>query len=56
MKIEPIYGKENFRVEPLFQKKKRRGKPFQEHLEENLNSKKEKVHKQIKNSILDILA
>ena len=56
MKIDPIYGKGNFRVESLIQKKKRPGKSFQEQLEENLNSKKEKVQKQIKNNILDILA
>ncbi len=55
MKIDQIYGKEIFRVNPLPQKKKRRGKTFQEQLEESLNSKKEEVQKQIKKSILDIL-
>ena len=55
MKIDPIYRKENLRVERLNQKKKREGKSFQEHLEEKLNSKKEEFQKQINKSILDIL-
>lgn len=55
MKIDPIYGKEIFRVNPLPQKKNRREKSFQEQLEDSLNSKKEEVQKQIKKSILDIL-
>jgi len=55
MKIDPIYGKEFFRVNPLPQKKKRQGKTFQEQLEESLNSKTKKIQKEIKKSILDIL-
>jgi len=55
MKIDPIFGKEIFRVKPLPKKKNRREKSFQDHLEESLNSKKEEVQKQIKKSVLDIL-
>ena len=56
MKVEPVYGKKRPRIEPLVQKKRRQGKSFQEHLEENLNSKKKELRKQIKKNILDILA
>ncbi len=37
-------------------KKKKEQKPFKEHLEESLSTKKSEVQKQVKKHILDILA